>query len=135
MTRTLNMMPAVARNSPVCLYADTGRKLRGAQCQASQQHSTPRTWSAIFRELSQEQLTAAWSQAKVLSLTRGNALVRRWPRSWRHAIKVHRSPDGAERHPGTTVQTTTLLPDFAPLNPGYAVAISASAAAGSSRPS
>jgi len=32
--------------------------------------------TAIFRELSEEQLTAVWSQAKVLSLTRGDTLVR-----------------------------------------------------------
>src|SRR3954470_18888597 len=31
--------------------------------------------TAIFRELSDEQLTAIWSQAKVLSLTRGDVLV------------------------------------------------------------
>jgi len=32
--------------------------------------------TALFRELSDEQLTAVWSQAKVHSLTRGHALVR-----------------------------------------------------------
>src|SRR5258705_3209879 len=32
--------------------------------------------TAFFRELSDDQLTAIWSQAKVLSLTRGDVLVR-----------------------------------------------------------
>src|SRR3954471_10122666 len=79
MTRTLNILPCHCpelTGLPICRYL--GRIARDTM------PSEPATFNtadlvrstAFFRELSDEQLTAVWSQAKVLTLIRGDVLVR-----------------------------------------------------------